>query len=139
MVKIFEATMKGKCAICKNEMLGTRILKDSKTGQYCHADCIFPNKAKSFDAHPTRSQETGAGATPAPSFSDLEAQGKLDDMILARVHRSKQIVAKAFNIKPEEVSIDNQLVAVVLSQIGAEVNIRKIQRNKLENMSKIGR
>ncbi len=150
-----------KCAKCSLPIpAGSEALWNGDKGKesknyhlYCN-----PNDAHSSAESSPRSQAESPGkshtgaeqeknnvyATSAPSSSDLSyeessAKEKLDNIILARVHRAKQIVADSFNMKTSEISVDNQLVAVILSQIGAEVNIRKIQKNKLENMSKIGR
>ena len=71
--------MEGICGICgKPYKIGTRILKDSKTGKWVEADCFFPSHKR--NANPERSQSqsgeiTNSNSTlPALDEADIYAR-----------------------------------------------------------------
>ncbi len=79
MVKIIQAKMEGICGICgKPYKVGTRILKDPKTGKWVEADCYFPSHKR--NANPEGSQaQSGAITKPnpaPPAFDEAEAYAR---------------------------------------------------------------
>ena len=69
MVRIIEAKMEGICGICgKPYKIGTRILKDTKTGKWVEADCYFPSHKR--NANPERSQSQSGEITNSNSTNN---------------------------------------------------------------------
>ena len=79
MVRIIEAKMEGICGICgKPYKIGTRILKDTKTGKWVEADCYFPSHKR--NANPERSQSQSGEITNSnstlPALDEAEAYAR---------------------------------------------------------------
>ena len=79
MVKIIQAGREGICGICgKPYKIGTRILKDTKTGKWVEADCYFPSHKR--NANPERSQSQSGEITNSnstlPALDEAEAYAR---------------------------------------------------------------
>ena len=90
MVRIIEAKMEGICGICgKPYKIGTRILKDTKTGKWVEADCYFPSHKR--NANPERSQSQSGEITNSnstlPALDEAEAYARdLMDRAMKMAH-----------------------------------------------------
>lgn len=74
MTTIIKAKLKGICSICHKEYgIGTRIAKSEKTGQWAHADCIWPTHK---DANPKVA--TSGSAPTSPSLGQDAAPDALE-------------------------------------------------------------
>ena len=90
MERIIRAGMEGICGICgKPYKIGTRILKDSKTGKWVEADCFFPSHKR--NANPERSQSQSGEITNSnstlPALDEAEAYARdLMDRAMKMAH-----------------------------------------------------
>ena len=82
--------MEGICGICgKPYKIGTRILKDTKTGKWVEADCYFPSHKR--NANPERSQSQSGEITNSnstlPALDEAEAYARdLMDRAMKMAH-----------------------------------------------------
>lgn len=103
--KIFVAEKSGQCGLCKQELLGKRILYDDKTRQFVHADCKFPDKAGNGRQSQVRPEQAQLPPLPPPlDIAQLEGL----------VQQAKAMTAQALNIKTDEILPDNALLPIVL-------------------------
>jgi hypothetical protein len=134
MVRIIEAKMEGICGICgKPYKIGTRILKDTKTGKWVEADCYFPSHKR--NANPERSQSQSGEITN--SNSTLPALDEAD--IYARDLMSRAI-KMAHEEMPswEETSEYPYLISTLIQTMHAKLTSDRISKQEAEKLKAYG-
>ena len=134
MEKIIQAGREGICGICgKPYKIGTRILKDTKTGKWVEADCYFPSHKR--NANPERSQSQSGEITN--SNSTLPALDEAD--IYARDLMSRAI-KMAHEEMPswEETSEYPYLIATLIQIMHAKLKSDRISKQEAEKLRAYG-
>lgn len=144
MTTIIPAGMTGVCGICnKQYQIGTRILKDRKTGKWVEADCAFPShkrdnalagsKSESRSVHPP-ARDNADSRSPS---SAVQGQPELEDAEAYASALLKKAISLAQKEAPgwESMSEYPYLIATLVQTRHGKISgdrIAKLEEKKLE-------
>ena len=134
MVRIIEAKMEGICGICgKPYKIGTRILKDSKTGKWVEADCFFPSHKR--NANPERSQSQSGEITNSnstlPALDEAEAYAR--DLMSRAIKMAHEEMPSW-----EETSEYPYLISTLIQTMHAKLTSDRISKQEAEKLKAYG-
>ena len=134
MVRIIEAKMEGICGICgKPYKIGTRILKDTKTGKWVEADCYFPSHKR--NANPERSQSQSGEITNSnstlPALDEAEAYAR--DLMSRAIKMAHEEMPSW-----EETSEYPYLISTLIQTMHAKLTSDRISKQEAEKLKAYG-
>ena len=134
MVKIIQAGREGICGICgKPYKIGTRILKDTKTGKWVEADCYFPSHKR--NANPERSQSQSGEITNSnstlPALDEAEAYAR--DLMSRAIKMAHEEMPSW-----EETSEYPYLISTLIQTMHAKLTSDRISKQEAEKLKAYG-
>ena len=126
--------MEGICGICgKPYKIGTRILKDSKTGKWVEADCFFPSHKR--NANPERSQSQSGEITNSnstlPALDEAEAYAR--DLMSRAIKMAHEEMPSW-----EETSEYPYLISTLIQTMHAKLTSDRISKQEAEKLKAYG-
>ena len=134
MERIIRAGMEGICGICgKPYKIGTRILKDTKTGKWVEADCYFPSHKR--NANPERSQSQSGEITNSnstlPALDEAEAYAR--DLMSRAIKMAHEEMPSW-----EETSEYPYLISTLIQTMHAKLTSDRISKQEAEKLKAYG-
>ena len=126
--------MEGICGICgKPYKIGTRILKDTKTGKWVEADCYFPSHKR--NANPERSQSQSGEITNSnstlPALDEAEAYAR--DLMSRAIKMAHEEMPSW-----EETSEYPYLISTLIQTMHAKLTSDRISKQEAEKLKAYG-
>ena len=130
MVKVIEAKMQGTCGICRKTYTeGTRIAKDSKTGKWVEANCLWPDKVNANSVRESsKSKVAASGAGVQPTINSTTPNAPAPMPLTSR--QIEDITAEAVQSIRKREELESLDISELVPLIAEQMAIRRVQKEQ---------